>query len=187
MIGGIWLLITLVAMAAALMFESLRAFGPILYLLVAALVVGVFALWRLWRSVPRVGLPVIALVVLTAAAIVLAKSMSPTGKYAMGGCRMRGGNEEYYDEYVELSGGVIYDVIAWHRHRLGTYYKKDGQWFLQMDRNDGVLDVQKLRFSVLGFDTVIPAIEGNEGGPTDFNRRRILPFTRPHWIPEWIE
>ncbi len=70
---------------------------------------------------------------------------------------------------------------------MGSYHKKDGQWVLRIDRRDGQLDEQKLRFSLLGFDTVIPPIEGNPGGPTTFERRRLIPFTRPLWIPEWLE
>jgi hypothetical protein len=70
---------------------------------------------------------------------------------------------------------------------MGSYYRKNDQWILRMDRKDDVLDEQKLRFSVLGFDTLIPPIEGNEGGPTSFNRRRLVPFTKPSWMPEWLE
>jgi hypothetical protein len=127
-----------------------------------------------------------ALVVLGGAALVAAKSISPAGKYAIGGCRGLG-YEYTQDEFYQLSGCVWYDVIGGHRHRLGSYYKKDGQWILRIDRKDGILDEQKLRFSLLGFDTVIRPIEGNPGGPTTFERRRIIPFTRPRWIPEWLE
>jgi hypothetical protein len=182
-----WLFVTgATSIAAALACEPLREFGRSLYLIDGALLLGALGLWKLWRNAPRTAMIATAVVVLGGAALATAMSLSPAGKYALGGCR-GGLDESTKDEYLELSGGVFYDVMAGHRHRLGSYYKKDGHWILKMDRRDGVLDEQLLRFSVLGFDTVIPPVEGNEGGPTEFNRRRLIPFTRPHWIPERLE
>lgn len=187
LIVAAWLFVTLFgSIAAAMAYEPLRSFGPTLYLINGALLLGVLALWRLWRSGPRIAMSVTAVVVLGGAALVIATSISPIGKYAIGGCRGLG-YEYTQDEFYELSGGVWYDVIGGHRHRLGSYYKKDGQWILRVDRRDGEFDEQKLRFSVLGFYTVIPPIEGNPGGPTNFERRRMIPFARPRWIPEWLE
>lgn len=186
-IGVAWVVVTLLgSIAIAMVYEPPRSFGPTLYLIVGALFLGVLTLWTLWRSTPRIAMFATALVVLGGVALVAAKSISPTGKYAIGGCRGIG-YEYTQDEFYELSGGVWYDVIGGHRHRLGSYYKKNGQWILQIDRRDGILDEQKLRFSLLGFNTVIPPIEGNPGGPTNFERRRIIPFTRPRWIPQWLE
>lgn len=182
-----WLLLTLIgSIAAALAYEPLRSFGPTLYLIDGALLLLVFGLWRLWRSAPRIAMFATAGVVLGGAALVTATSISPAGKYAIGGCR--GLEYEYtQDEFYELSGGVFYDVVAGHRQRMGSYYKKDGQWVLQINRRDGELDEQKLRFSLLGFDTLLPPIEGEEYRPTNFERRRLIPFTRGRWIPEWLE
>lgn len=182
-----WLFVTLVgSIAVAMTYEPLRAFGPTLYLINGALLLSVLGLWRLWRSAPRIALFATAVVVLGGTALVTATSISPAGKYAIGGCRGIG-YESTEDEYYELSGGVFYDVVAGRRHRMGSYYKKNGQWVLQIDRRDGELDEQKLRFSLLGFDTLLPPIEGEEYRPTNFERRRLIPFTRPRWIPEWLE
>jgi hypothetical protein len=187
LIVAAWLFVTLFgSIAAAMAYEPLRSFGPTLYLIAGALLLGVFGLWRLWRSAPRIALFAATVVVLGGAALVTATSISPAGKYALGGCR--GMDCEYTeDEYYELSGGVFYYVVAGRRHRIGSYYKKNGQWVLQIDRRDGELDEQKLRFSLLGFDTLLPPIEGEEYRPTNFERRRLIPFTRPRWIPEWLE
>jgi hypothetical protein len=183
----VWIFVTLAtSIGAALAYEPLRSFGPTLYLIVGVSLLVLFGLWRVWRSAPRIAMLTTAAVALGGAALVTATSLSPAGKYAIGGCR--GGLYEYTeDEYYELSGGVVYDVVAGRRHRMGSYYKKDGQWIFQVDGNDGPIAHQKLRFSLLGFDTVIPPIEGNSGGVTNFERRRIIPFTRPRWIPEWLE
>jgi hypothetical protein len=182
-----WVFVTLAgSLAAAMAYEPLRSFGPMLDLINGALLIVVLGLWRLWHSAPRIAMFATAVVVLGSAALVTATSLSPAGKYAVEGCR--GPGYEYtYDEYYELSGGVFYDVVAGHRHRMGSYYKKNGQWVLQIDRRDGELDEQKLRFSLLGFDTLLPPIEGEEYRPTDFERRRLIPFARPRWIPQWLE
>jgi hypothetical protein len=169
--------------------ELLQEIGlPLLLLLVLAAFVVSIGVWRVWRAWPRIGKLLTGLIVLGSAAFIVAKSLSPAGTYAVGGCRGPGFEAlGISDEYYQLSGGVFYDVVNGQRHRMGSYYRKDGQWVLQIDRRKGPVDEQSLRFSVLGFDTVIPPIQGNEGGPTEFCRRRILPFTRPHWIPEWLE
>jgi hypothetical protein len=181
-----WVFVTVAgSLGAAVAYEPLRSFGPTLYVIVGALLLAALALWRLWRAAPRIALFATAVVVLGGTALVTATSTSPAGKYAIGGCR--GGYEYTEDEYYELSGGVLYDVIAGRRHRMGSYYKKNGQWVLQIDRRDGELDEQKLRFSLLGFDTLLPPIEGEQNRPTTFERRRLIPFTRPRWIPEWLE
>ena len=162
-------------------------FPLLLFLLIASMVVAL-AVWRVWRASPRIGKLLLAVILLGGTTFAVAKSLSPAGKYAIGGCRGPGLRAfGISDEYYQFSGGVYYDVVDGHAHRMGSYYKKNGQWILRMDRVDGVLDEQKLRFSALGFDTVIPPIEGNEGGPTDFNRRRFVPFTKPSWMPEWLE
>jgi hypothetical protein len=178
-----WLGVTFASsIAAAVAYEPLRSFGPTLYLVDGALLLGVFGLWRLWRFSPRIALFTTGAVVLSGVALVTATSISPAGKYVIGGCR--GVGIVYTDdEYYELSGGVVYRVWDGERHRCGSYYKKDGQWTF----SDGPYyptGHQKLRFSVFGFDTVLPPIEGNPGGPTNFNRRRLIPFTRPQWFPE---
>jgi hypothetical protein len=159
----------------------------LLLLLVAAFAISI-AVCRVWRASPRVGKLLTVVIVLVAGAFVVAKSLSPAGKYAVGGCRGPGFRGlGISDEYYQLSGGVVYDVVDGHRERTGSYYKKNGQWILRMDRRDGVLDEQRLRFSVIGFDTVLPSVEGDEYRPTNFNRRRLIPFTKPQWMPEWLE
>ena len=165
--------------------ELLREIAlPLLLLLVIAAVV----VWRVWRASPRTGKVLFALIVLGGTTFVVAKSVSPAGKYAVGGCRGPGFRWlGISDEYYHLSGGVFYDVVDGHRERIGSYYKKNGEWILRMDHKDGTLDEQKLRFSVLGFDTVLPPMEGDEYRPTNFNHRRLIPFTKPRWMPEWLE
>jgi hypothetical protein len=169
--------------------ELLREIGfPLLALLVIAAVVIPLVVWRVWRGSPRIGKVLFSVILLGGTAFVIAKSVSPAGKYAVGECRGPGFRWlGISDEYYQLSGGVFYDIVDGHRQRMGSHYKKNGRWILRMDRAAGVLDEQTLRFSVLGFDTVISPIEGNEGGPTNFNRRRLLPFTKPYWMPEWLE
>jgi hypothetical protein len=185
---GLFLVVVVTGIAAALAFEPLREFGPTLYLINGVLIVGGMALWRLCRHAPRLGISVTACVLLGVTTFVIATSVSPAGKYVVGGCRGPGLRSfGISDEYYQLLGGVCYDIVDGHAHRTGSYYRKNGRWILRMDRVDGVLDEQELRFSVLGFDTVIPPIEGNEGGPTTFNRRRLVPFTKPTWMPEWLE
>jgi hypothetical protein len=169
--------------------EMLQEIGlPLLMLLFVAALVIVVVVWRVWRASSRFGMLLTAAIVLGCTTFVVAKSVLPAGKYAVGGCRGPGLRSfGISDEYYQLSGGVFYDVVDGQRHRMGSYYRKNGQWILQIDRRDGELDEQKLRFSVLGFDTVLPPIEGDEYRPTNFNRRRLIPFSKPRWMPEWLE
>jgi hypothetical protein len=161
---------------------------PVMLLLLIAAVVVSLIVWRVWRASPLVGKLLTLVIALGSIAFVAAKSVSPAGRYAVGGCRGPGFEAlGISDEYYLFSSGVYYDVVNGRADRAGSYYKRNGQWILRMDRKDGVIDEQKLRFSVLGFDTVIPPIDGNEGGPTSFNRRRLIPFTKPSWMPEWLE
>ncbi len=123
--------------------------------------------WRVWRASPRTGKVLFALILLGGTTFVIARSVSPAVKYAVGGCRGPGFRWlGISDESYEASGGVFYDVVDGHRERMGSYYKKNGQWILQTDRRDGELAEQKLRFSIFGFDTVLPPIEGDEYRPT---------------------
>ncbi len=92
-----WIFVTLAtSIGAALAYEPLRSFGPTLYLIVGMLLLALFWLWRLWRSVPRIAIFATAAVVLGGAALVTATSFSPAGKYAVGGCR--GGLYEYTED-----------------------------------------------------------------------------------------
>jgi hypothetical protein len=159
----------------------------LLILFVSAVLITV-VIRRVWRASSRVGMLLTAAVVLACTTFVVAKSASPSGKYAVGGCRGPGFEAlGISDEYYQLAGGVFYDVVNGRRQRMGSYYRKNGQWILQIDRRDGEVDEQKLRFSVLGYDTVLPPIEGEKYRPTNFNRRRLIPFTKPRWMPEWLE
>lgn len=171
------------------MLNFIRMIGlPFLLSLVVAFSITVVALWLTWRVSARMGKLLTLVILLVTGTFVVAKSASPTGRYVIAGCK--GPGLDWFgisDEYYELSDGILYEVVDGRRHRTGSYYKKNGQWILRVDRADGVLDEQTLRFSILGFDTVIPPIEGNEGGPTTFNRRRLIPFTKPRWMPEWLE
>ena len=169
--------------------ELLQQIGlPLLVLLVVETLIVAIIVWLVWRVSPRVGKLLSLIIVFGSAAFVVAKSVSPTGKYAVGGCRGPGFEAMgISDEYYQLSGGLFYDIVDGRRHRIGSYYRKNGQWILQIDRRDGELDEQKLRFSVLGFDTVLPPIEGDKYRPTNFNHRRLIPFTKPRWMPEWLE
>ena len=168
--------------------DVIQQIGPefLLGFLIVILVISV-GVWLLWRTSPRVGKSLALVILLGGGAFVLAKSLSPSGKYAVGGCKGPGLRSfGISDEYYELSDGVYYDVVDGRRKRMGSYRRKEHEWVVVWD-GEGPFAEQKLRFSVLGFYTVIPAIEGNEGGPTDFNRRRLIPFPRPRWIPEWLE
>src|SRR5215475_8292171 len=169
--------------------ELLREIGfPLLLLLLMAVVIVLTVVCRVWRTSPRFDKLLIAMILLGAMTFVVTKAVSPTDKYAIGGCR--GPGLRWFgisDEYYQLSDGVLYDVVDGRRQRMGSYYEKNGKWIVQTDLRDGEPDEQKLRFSVLGFDFVIPSIEGNEDSPTNFNRRRLIPFTKPRWMPEWLE
>jgi hypothetical protein len=143
--------------------------------------------WLVWRVSPRIGKILVLVILLISGTFLVAKSVSPAGKYTIGGCR--GPGRAWFgitDDYYEFSGGVFYEVVDGHRRRLGSYRKKDGHWFVEGDAS-GPFAEQGLRFSVLGFCTVLPAFGDSPGGPTTFNRRRIIPFTRPSWMPEWLE
>ena len=170
-------------------YELLQQIGliiPLLLLLVMSAMM--LVIWLVWRRSHRLGKILALVIILLGTTFVVAKSISPAGKYAVGGCRGPGFEAMgISDEYYLLSGGVYYDVVDGRPHRMGSYYRKNGQWILRMDRRDGALDEQKLRFSVLGFDTVLPPIEGEAYRPTNFNHRRLVPFTKPRWMPEWLE
>jgi hypothetical protein len=54
--------------------------------------------------------------------------------------------------------------------------------------DNGPYSERKLRFSVLGFYEILPPVEKDgEGRVAQFNRRHLIPFSRPPWMPEWLE
>ena len=161
---------------------------PLLLFFFAAVLVLAVAIWGVWRASPRIGKLLTIFLIVVSATFIVAKSASPAGKYVSGLCRITvaGENTIFPDDWYELSGGVFYSVINGHRSRVGSYYRKNGEWILRIDRKEGPLDEEKLRFSVFGLAMIRPPGTEN-GGETEYHRRRIVPFTRPHWLPDWLE
>jgi hypothetical protein len=59
-------------------------FPVMLLFLIAAMLVSLIV-WRVWRASPRVGKLLSVIILLGSSAFVVAKSVSPAGKYAVGG------------------------------------------------------------------------------------------------------
>lgn len=170
-------------------YEFLQRNGPSIFvLLFVPLLMISLIIWWTWRVSPRIGKLLMTVIVFAIAAFVAAKSVSPAGKYFYPYCRITAEGEHLPDDWIELSGGVYYDVVAGNRHRAGSYYKKDGHWILQKGkRPDGGVCEQQIRFSVLGLVVNPPTVGAVEREEPMFTRRRIIPFARPHWIPECLE
>jgi len=66
--------------------ELLREIGFPLLLLMAVVIV-LTVVRRVWRTSPRFDKLLIAMILLGAMTFVVTKAVSPTGKYAIGGCR----------------------------------------------------------------------------------------------------
>lgn len=157
------------------------------WFLLFAPIVCALLIWLIWRNSRRFGIWATAIVVLATATFVIAKSVSPAGKYSVGeeGIYTEENPRDEVDKFYHLSGGKAYLVVDGKRSCVASYYKTRQGWVWEnMTKRDGVPDKFRIRFSVIGFDIV--DLNG-QGDPGWFNRRRVVPFARPRWMPDWLQ
>ena len=160
--------------------------GLLFWFLVCAPIVCGLALWLIWRKSRQVGIWATAIAILAMAGFVFAKSVSPTGKYVVGAERISvEGDPPDPDEFYDLTGGKVYVVVDGKRDLIASYYKTLQGWVWEsVTKHLGMPDKGRLRFSLIGFDTV--DLSG-QGDPGYFNRRRVIPFSLPRGMPYWLQ
>jgi hypothetical protein len=144
---------------------------------IVALFLVVLALRRLWQWSRAVGMSLAGLVIIGLTAFSVIKSYSPAGVYGL----VPGLNDDM-DHYFRLAGGkvdLIHDFPRLHGD-YGHYEKTIDGWFLTYGGKDP--SVCRLKFSVLGIYLI-----DVESGAHRFLPRRIIPFLRPGWMPDWFQ
>ena len=153
-------------------------FGFVLACLVMLLLV-VLGVRRLWRWFRPVGTSVGTLLIVGIAIFAIMKSYSPAGIYT--------NLDEYgrdYDHYWLLANGEMKDVSREGRLHYGRYEKTSDGWILtRTDLADRDLFKSKLKFSVFGISLTDP----EDPQAALFVPRRIIPFVRPKWMPNWLQ
>jgi hypothetical protein len=168
-------------------FVRIGWFGFIFARLVALLIVGL-ALRRLWRSFPRSIAWITSLSILSFGAFAVVKSYSPEGTYGCVGEYEPTNNapdlapELYHkDHFWRFSHGKVDDCFGNLCGRYGRYEKTADGWTVIQEVEEPF--TWKLQFSVLGFRLIMV----EDHGATAFHPRRIIPFARPYWMPDWLQ
>ena len=160
-------------------------FGLVFVRLVALIVVTI-AVHQMWRVLPRFGPPIAALLAIAAGWFAVAKTVSPEGTYGYVGEIEPLNNApelvpELYqkDHFWRFVHGEVQDCFGDFCVRYGPYERTAEGWTVVRDGEEPF--TWKLKFSVLGFQLV------GENGPTAYHPRRLLPFPRPYWMPDWLQ
>ena len=145
------------------------------FILLTLIVLGMRGLWRWSRAI---GTMVAVLLTIGLVVFIIMKSYSPVGSYGF-----IPGFHDDMDHYFRLADGKV-DLV----HNLprlnadyGHYEKTADGWLLTYGGKDP--SVCRLRFSVFGI--YLTKIEDRQA--TNFLPRRIIPFLRPGWIPDWLQ
>jgi hypothetical protein len=146
------------------------------------------AIRSLWRSFPRVTALVTALAILSLAAFAIVESNSPDGTYGCVG-ELEPMNDapdiapELYhkDHFWRFSHGKVEDCFGNECSHYGRYEKTADGWVVVHEIEEPF--TWRLQFSVFGFRLI--RIE--DQGATAFCPRRIIPFPRPYWMPDWLQ
>jgi hypothetical protein len=151
-----------------------------------ALTLIVLAIRRLWRSFPRFSALIAALAILVLSAFTVLKSYSPEGVYGFVGEIEPMNNapdlapEVYHrDHFWRLSDGKMQDCFGRVCGQSIPYKKTRDGWVLVPKTEQPYWE--KLQFSVFGFRLV------THNGSGAFYPRRIIPFARPYWMPDWLQ
>ncbi len=140
------------------------------------IVVAVRCLWRFYRGI---AVAIAALLIAGVITFSLVKMYSPTGIYSFTFEEI-----EYVggDHYCSVADGKLEDVHRDQHFHFGRYYKSGNDWIVAMDRPSHIF-VFKLKFSVFG----IRMTNIEDPKESMFYPRRIIPFVRPHWMPNWLQ
>ena len=130
---------------------------------------------RLWRWSHRIGISAATLLIIGFAVFSVVKSYSPDGIYCVVGEMAK-----YDDHYFLFAAGKVEDIHPDTRLRYGHYEKTADGWVVIT--NDEEPYTEKLKFSVFG----IYLTKADNPEPS-FWPRRIIPFLRPSWIPDWLQ
>jgi hypothetical protein len=160
-------------------------FGFIFARLVALFLV-VLALRRLWRWSPLFGGLISGLGILFLGGFFAVKSYSPDGVYGFVG-EIEPSNDSpwspelfHKDHFWRISGAKVQDCYGDICGPFAQYKKTPDGWVIVAE--DGRDFWSKLQFSVFGFRLV-----SNNRLKTEFYPRRIIPFARPYWMPQWMQ
>src|ERR1700676_2742670 len=86
------------------------------------------------------------------------------------------------DHFFRLSGGRVDDFDGDTHYQYGRYEKTRDGWVVVQRLHDGDGIVWRLKFSVFGILLI-----NKENGGTISLPRRLVPFMRPGWMPNWLQ
>src|SRR5581483_589834 len=150
-------------------------FSFVLARIMALFLVVLAVLW-LWQRSRAVGISVAGVLILSLTAFTAMKSYSPVGSYAV-----IPGLGHDMDHYFRLADGKVDLIHDFPRldADYGHYEKTADGWFLTYGGKDDP-SVCRLRFSVFGI-----YLTDTENDAHHFLPRRMIPFLRPRWMPDW--
>jgi hypothetical protein len=165
----------------------LKGWVSFIFARLVALTLVALSLRRLWQSFPRIAASVIGIAILALAAFTTFKSFSPDGIYGFVG-EIEPSNEfpefraiYHKDHFWRISGGKIYECYGdLYREYVRCEKRRDG-WVLLERKTEHPPYWTKLEFSVFGFRMI------SVNGPGEFYPRRVIPFRRPFWMPQWLQ
>jgi hypothetical protein len=122
-----------------------------------------------------------------ASAVVGLAEIDPAGKYAFGseGIYSQEDPRGEPDIFYDLSGGKVYLVVNGKRDLIASYYKTPQGWVWEYaTKREKFPDKFRITFSLIGFYIGDLSGQGDHGY---FNRRRVIPFSRPRGMPDWLQ
>jgi hypothetical protein len=161
-----------------------------MFVRLVALLLVLLAIRRLWRTSVAAAASMTAVVILGLGTFSVLKSYSPEGIYGFVG-ELEPMNDapdiapEFYhkDHFWRFSRGKVEDCFGNVCGRYGRYEKTADGWIVIHEVEEPF--AWKLQFSVFGFR--LRKVEDHDPVFGELYPRRIIPFARPYWMPDWLQ
>jgi len=164
-----------------------RGWVGFVFVRLVVLLLVALAIQRLWRRFAWIAASVTFLALIGLGAVAAVKSHSPDGTYGYV-CELEPVNtlrdipELYHkDHFWRFSHDKVEDCFGNRCAHYGRYEKTADGWIVIHEVQEPY--TWKLQFSMFGYRLIRP----EDGDATAFCPRRIIPFARPYWMPDWLQ